>query len=148
LPPFPTYTITQELAWDDTIAWLLAEDIVDNGAIYADSVNPAFLDAIKPADTGMMGDAENGAALFTRLGCTGCHAVDSPNAGVGPSMVGLAAIAGERVAGLDAATYVRQAIVEPGAYAVEGYAAGVMIAYDALSEGELNDLVAYILSLE
>ena len=47
--------------------WLVEQEIVDNAASYEDSVNPSFLEAIKPADRGarVCGDPANGEALFT-----------------------------------------------------------------------------------
>ena len=50
LPPFPTYSITTESEWDDVVAWLTGQGIVETVASYQDSVNPTFLDAIRPAD--------------------------------------------------------------------------------------------------
>jgi NitT/TauT family transport system substrate-binding protein len=144
LPPFPTYAITQPLAWDDTITWLVEQDIVDNAAIYDDSVNPAFLEIIKPA--GMGGDPANGEVLFASLGCASCHAVDSDTVLVGPSLMGLSQEAGEAVAGLTAGDYVRQSIAEPGAYVVEGFS-DIMPPFDTLSDSDLNDLIAYLLTL-
>ena len=144
LPPFPTYEITNEEAWNDAIAWLLEQDIVDNGAAYADSVNPTFLEAIAPAP--VTGDAAQGETLFASLGCVGCHSLDG-TPGAGPSLAGIAARAGNTVAGQSAADYLHQAIVEPGAYVVEGYGP-IMPAYDTLSETDLASLVAYLLTLE
>lgn len=161
LPPFPTYAITQPLAWEDTMTWLEDEDIVDNAPGYQDSINPEPLAAltrpvvdeeeVEPDDveiTDLPGDPDNGAVLFANYGCSGCHAVDDPDAaGVGPSLAGFAARAGETVADLDTLAYTAEAILEPDAFVVEGYAEGVMPAYD-LPETELNDLVAYLLTLE
>jgi NitT/TauT family transport system substrate-binding protein len=150
LPPFPTYTITQPLAWDDTMDWLVAEDIIDTAPSYDDSVNPTFLDAITPADMGatLPGDPDNGATLFASLGCAGCHAVDSDAVLVGPSLMGIADETAEEVTDMSVADFLRQAIVDPGAEVAEGFPDGVMPAYDSLSEDEVNDLVAYLMTLE
>lgn len=144
LPPFPTYEITTEEAWNDTIAWLVEQGIVDNAATYEDSVNPSFLAAIAPP--AVTGDAAQGEALFASLGCVGCHSLDG-TPGAGPSLAGIAGRAGNMVAGLSAADYLHQAIVEPNAYVVEGYGP-IMPAYDTLSESDLAALVAYLLTLE
>lgn len=48
LPPFPTFEITQQKAWDDTMAWLVQQKIIDKAPDYASSVNSTFLDAIMP----------------------------------------------------------------------------------------------------
>ncbi len=149
LPPFPTYEITQPLAWDDTMQWLLDQNIVDNAASYEDSVNATFLDAIKPADmeTSAAGDPANGETLFNTLGCAACHAVDSETVMVGPSLKDVSEDAGEDVEGMSAEEYIRQSIVDPGAYLVEGFS-NVMPPFNTLSDSDLNDLVAYLLSLK
>jgi len=141
LPPFPIYEITNEAAWDDAVAWLIEQDIVESTASYADTVNPAFLEAIAPA-----GDAAQGEALFASLGCTGCHSLDG-TAGAGPSLAGIAGRAGSMVTGQSAEEYLRQAIVEPAAFVVEGFGP-IMPPYDTLSEADVAALVAYLLTLE
>lgn len=50
LPPFPTYEITTEAAWNDTMQWLVDQEIIGEKPSYESGVNPAFLDAIKPAE--------------------------------------------------------------------------------------------------
>jgi len=69
---------------------------------------------------------------------------------VGPSQAGLATRAATRVAGMSAADYIHQSIVEPNAHIVEGFAEGLMYQNYAtdLTEDQINDLVAYTLTLE
>ncbi len=141
LPPFPLYEITNEAAWEDTVAWLIEQGIVESTASYAEAVNPAFLEAIAPA-----GDAAQGEALFASLGCIGCHSLDGPS-GAGPSVAGIAGRAGSTVDGLSAEEYLHQAIVEPAAFVVEGFGP-IMPPYDTLSESDVAALVAYLLTLE
>jgi len=52
--------------------------------------------------------------------------------------------------GLSAEEYLRQLIVEPSAYVVEGFGEGIMPAGygDALSSEQVDDLVAYLLGLK
>lgn len=145
LPPFPTYAITQPLAWDDTMAWLVEQGIIDEAPSYESSVNPAFLEAIAPSASA--GDPANGETLFASLGCIGCHSLDGTPA-TGPTMQGIAEEVAEEFEGVDPADYLRESIVEPGAYVVEGYADGIMPAYTNLSESDLNNLIAYLLTLE
>jgi cytochrome c len=105
-----------------------------------------------------VGDAEAGQALFVAggdlslgaLACSTCHNVDNPNTLIGPSLQGVAERAGTRVAGEDAVTYLHQSIVDPNAYVVEGFAPGLMpqVYGDAFTEDQINDLVAYLLTLE
>jgi NitT/TauT family transport system substrate-binding protein len=51
LPPFPTYAITREGAWNDTMSWLVDQGIIEKAPPYADSVNASFIDAIRPAES-------------------------------------------------------------------------------------------------
>lgn len=50
LPPFPTYDITTESAWDDTMVWLVEQEIIEDAPAYADSVNTELLAQITPAE--------------------------------------------------------------------------------------------------
>jgi hypothetical protein len=54
------------------------------------------------------------------------------------------------VSGVSAAEYLRRSVTDPNADVVEGYVANVMPATygTQLSEEQLNDLVAYLLTLK
>jgi cytochrome c2 len=95
----------------------------------------------------MAGGAGNGETLFTSLGCIGCHTVETADDGAGPSLQGVATRAGERVDGLSAEDYLHQSLVEPEAYVVEGFDP-VMPSYADQPEQALNDLVAYLMTLD
>lgn len=104
--------------------------------------------------TGGSGDANAGKALFAQqtiganVGCITCHSLDGSKL-VGPSMQGIGSRAGKEVQGLSAEQYIHNSIVEPNAHAAEGYAVGVMPSYKGVvSDTQLNDLVAYLLSLK
>lgn len=100
------------------------------------------------------GSADAGKALFAQTtigsnaGCVTCHSLDGSSL-IGPSMQGIAGRAGKEVQGQTADQYVRASIVDPNSHAPEGYTVGVMPSYkDALSDTQLNDLVAYLLTLK
>jgi len=99
------------------------------------------------------GDVGEGAALFANVPgnapCSSCHYVDSEQMLVGPGMLGLGARAGDEVAGQDAVEYLRNSILHPNDHVVEGYPAQVMPQNygDFLTEDDINDLIAYLLSL-
>jgi glucose/arabinose dehydrogenase/mono/diheme cytochrome c family protein len=80
--------------------------------------------------------------------CVSCHRLDGAT-GIGPSLVGIAETAANRVAGLDATAYLRQSIVDPDSYVVEGYQSGIMYRDygDALTDYDVDALVSYVLSL-
>jgi ferredoxin len=83
-------------------------------------------------------------------GCAVCHSVVPGDDGVGPSLGSIAGVAGDRVPGLDAENYLRQSILLPDQYVLEGWPAGQMSPFyrDTLSEEDLNALIAYLLTLE
>ncbi|NNF58782.1 MAG: cytochrome c oxidase subunit II [Rhodothermaceae bacterium] len=87
--------------------------------------------------------AELGAQLYTSRNCNTCHSIDG-SPGTGPSWLG---IWGEPRPGSESGVvddnYVRQSIVNPNAYIVEGYP-GAMPAYDFLSDTEIRGLTAYM----
>jgi cytochrome c len=69
---------------------------------------------------------------------------------VGPTWYNLAETAELRVPAQSAESYLHTSIVSPNAYIVEGYSPNVMVQTYArsLSEGELADIVSYLLTLE
>ena len=96
-----------------------------------------------------------GAALFTQLGCQGCHNLDG-TAGVGPALNDAYYRAvkldnGQTVTADDA--YMRAAILQPDEQIVEGYQAGVMSAgitsiLPRLNSGNTTDaLLEYLKSI-
>ncbi|MFO7548440.1 MAG: c-type cytochrome [Acidimicrobiia bacterium] len=101
------------------------------------------------------GEPVDGEALFSqtvlegRAGCTTCHSLQEGVALVGPSLAGVGARAGDRVPGLSGKEYLRQSILDPDAYVVEPYSAGVMQSWDGiLSDAQVDALVSYLLSLQ
>jgi cytochrome c2 len=112
-------------------------------------------------DPETIGNVEQGHILFedpSRGRCTSCHTQDGSDVPTGPSLVGIANIAGKRIPGLSAVEYLEQSILDPSAYIVEGYQ-DRMKAYrivvpeevdymfaDMLTEKDLNNLVAYLLT--
>jgi mono/diheme cytochrome c family protein len=102
------------------------------------------------------GDVAAGESLFnqsligTQPGCVTCHSLEPGVTLVGPSLANVGADAGSRVSGQSADEYLRQSILEPNAYVVEGFGQGIMPAGygNELSEQQLNDLAAFLLSLK
>lgn len=104
------------------------------------------------------GDAANGEQLFQRQFdtaagpwmCTQCHNIANEERLIGPGMLNLNDRAGERIPGMAAEFYVYNSIIHPNDYIVPDYPANVMPANyeELLSEQDLYDLSAYLLSLE
>lgn len=104
-----------------------------------------------------VGDAANGEQLYSQTvigsnsapGCITCHSLEPDVVLTGPSHAGLANRAGSYKEGMSAEDYLRESIVDPDAHIVEGFTPGVMYQNfgDDLKASEINDLVAYMLTL-
>lgn len=91
------------------------------------------------------GNEPDGRSVFLARGCSGCHmAAGVDGGGIGPDLTDLARRAGDRVAGLDPAAYVRQSIRDPQAFVVPGYE-GIAMPALPLSNAELEAVVEYLL---
>ena len=89
--------------------------------------------------------ADRGKQIFTAAGCGSCHALsDVGTSGtVGPSLDNLAGASPQP--GLSPEEYVRESIVDPEAYVVEGFSRNGMPDYSQrLDEAEVTELVGYL----
>ena len=98
------------------------------------------------------GDAQAGEQIFTgeaSPSCSSCHSLEPDVTIVGPSLAGIASVAGQMVSGQSAEEYLHESIVDPDAYVVEGFPSGLMPSNygTQLSEQQVNDLVAYLMTL-
>jgi cytochrome c2 len=90
-----------------------------------------------------------GKALFNGT-CASCHATTDDDVIIGPSLAGVAERAGSRVPGEDADTYLRQSIVDPRAYTVEGFPDNMMPVNFAqvFSPEDIDAILAYLHTLK
>ncbi len=81
--------------------------------------------------------------------CATCHALEPDVVIVGPSLAGIATRAGTRVPGQSAEAYIRDSMMAPGDYVVAGFQ-NVMVRNlaDMLSSDQINDLIAFLMTLE
>ena len=117
------------------------------------------------AGCGAGGDPEAGERLYTSFtigradapGCVTCHSLVPGEIKVGPSHAGVASRAAEVIqqsnytgSATTAEGYLRESILDPNLYVESGFVPGVMYqGYSStLSEGQLADLVAFLLTLE
>lgn len=122
-------------------------------------------DSIKEARAAQAGDkAENGGGIAATIergqevsiqnACGACHNTDGAAGGIGPTWADLFGSEAEVVT-QDGQTititkdeeYIRESILDPEAKKMVGYEQGFMIAYDFLSETDIESLVLYIKSL-
>lgn len=107
-------------------------------------------------DQQVISSAEAGESLYyestlgVNTGCRVCHSLDPGVVIIGPSFDGVATAAKTRVPGLTAEEYLRQSIVDPDAFVVHGFDAGVMLQNfnETLSDDEIDNLVAFLLTFE
>ncbi len=109
-------------------------------------------------DEQTVGDVANGESLYKQPvigtanapGCSTCHSLEPGVVVVGPSHDGVGTRAATYVAGVSAEDYLRESIITPNAHIVEGFVEGVMYQNYAaeLTETEIDDLVAYLLTLK
>ena len=106
------------------------------------------------------GDPERGREIFediNRVLCERCHTLDG-SFDVGPSLLGISERAGDRIPELSAVEYLQQSILEPSAYLVDGFKDKMktyqvvdadevdFLMYGMLTQEELNDLIAFLLT--
>lgn len=87
--------------------------------------------------------------LGANAGCITCHSLDADTTLVGPSIAGVATRAATRVPGQTAEEYLRQSIVDPAAFVVDGFDPDRMPGDwgEVLTAAEIDSLVAYLLTL-
>src|SRR5215510_7762721 len=101
---------------------------------------PAAAAALSPAGA-------SGQELVQKWGCVTCHNFDKPDKLIGPSLWDIGA--------RQDANYIRESILEPDAYVVEGFPAGLMKGtldgsgfYQKVPLQDLNAIVDYLTSLK
>ena len=107
------------------------------------------IDAPPPPDVILGEKLFTDARIGPNTGCQICHSLEPDRRLVGPSLAGIAGVAGDRVSGLTAEQYLRQSILEPDAYVVDGYPAGQMLGgyEETLTNQEIDALVLFLLTL-
>lgn len=143
--PMPRVNLTN--AELDTLIEYLRWTSDTSGAVIAIEPTVASVVAAETADD----PVARGSTWFHQApaNCVSCHSLEPGVVIVGPSLAGIATRAGERVAGLSAAEYLRQSMIEPSAHVVEGFE-DVMAKNlaEVLSGEQITDLVAFLLTLE
>jgi nitric oxide reductase subunit C len=108
--------------------------------------------ALQPSTVNLPADpAARGRYWFTRppAACAGCHSLEAGVVIVGPSLAGVASRAASRVDGESAADYLRESILHPSAYVVEGFPDSMPHNFsEVLSSEQIDDIIAFLLTLE
>jgi mono/diheme cytochrome c family protein len=106
-----------------------------------------------PAPTPAPGAGEDpitrGLLVYNERGCGGCHTIDGVSAGiVGPNLSQVGSVAGTRKPDLAAEDYLRESILDPNAFLVEGFQPNIMPQNfnELIAPEQLDDLIAFLLS--
>ena len=142
--------------WSDAFDGPLREDQIRAVAAFIINFEPYALgEVVAPTPLAPLVDLSDpvalGRATFTEATCFACHTVSGLSEGIiGPALDGIASRAGDRVSGLSAEEYIRESILNPNAFMVEGFAEGIMLPNfgETLSEEQIDSLVAFLLTLE
>ena len=122
-------------------------DARDVAAYVASAAGRPGEDTGRLAGVGLAG-AKSGEQVFSAAGCGACHTLKpaGTKSSAGPALDQLARAATART-GLSAEAYVRQSIVEPDAFVVRSFRAGVMPRDYArrLKRAQIDALVDYLL---
>ncbi len=88
--------------------------------------------------------------IGTQPGCVTCHSLEADVVMVGPSLNAVGTRAGSTVAGQSAEDYLKASITHPDDHVVDGFDAGTMPVQlaDELSEQQVTDIVAYLMTLK
>ncbi|MBI4492501.1 MAG: c-type cytochrome [Chloroflexi bacterium] len=95
-------------------------------------------------------EAEKGLAIWKgEGGCIGCHAIAGMGGGqTGPGLSNIGNVAATRRPGMSAADYIRESILDPGAFVVQGFQPIMPSFKGRFSDEQLNQLVEFYLSLK
>lgn len=92
---------------------------------------------------------EQGRVVYENAGCGACHTINGISTGVvGPNLTNIGEVAATRRDDMAAREYIRQSILAPNAFVVEGFAANIMPQnfQDLLSEPDLEALIEFLLA--
>ena len=106
---------------------------------------PAATTAPEPTQA-PAGDAGNGESLYTANGCSGCHSTGTDKI-IGPGLAGVLQRAATRVEGMSAEAYIEQSIRDPGAFVVSDFSNVMPTTFDSLPDSDIQDLIAYLSTL-
>ena len=142
--------------WSDEFGGPLRKDQIETLAAFilnweataSGEVELVEIPAVEPSAEELEDPVARGLLLYNQSGCAGCHVIEGISVGaVGPNLTSIGEIAADRVDGYTAEEYIRQSIVNPSAYLVEGYDDLMLKTFaDTISDVQLDDLVAFLLA--
>jgi nitric oxide reductase subunit C len=96
----------------------------------------------------MTAEQQRGRQVFEQH-CQNCHSTIPDSIIVGPSLAGIARRADGRIEGVQAREYMKDSIMTPGKYLVEGYPDLMPTTLsETLNEEEVEAVLSYLMTLE
>jgi len=90
-----------------------------------------------------------GAQVYREKSCATCHQIGTGGGTGGPPLSHIATVAETREPGTSAEDYIRQSVLDPGAYVVPGYPDTMPRGLArGMSQEDFDDLVRYLLTLK
>jgi cytochrome c oxidase subunit II len=91
-----------------------------------------------------------GRRVFVDMGCAGCHALEGLSVStIGPPLINIATVAATRQPDLTAEEYIRQAILFPRMFMVEGYPDIMPVDFgDRMTDQQFEDLIFLLMQQE
>lgn len=143
-------------SWSDQYGGPLRPDQIQNIATFilnweATAVEGVVIEALPtptPSAEDLADPVARGRQVYLDNGCGGCHTIEGLTAGVvGPNQTNIGTVAETRIPGMSAEDYIRESILDPSAYVVEGYQDLMPKNYGELIEAnQIDDLVAFLLA--
>lgn len=114
----------------------------------SESTEPQEHYAARVAELLQDADPARGETLIVEMDCAACHVL-AAQVGVAPAFDGISERAATRRPPLTAAEYIYESILYPTRFVVEDYAGSMPQDFsERLSEEQLGDIMAYLLSLK
>jgi mono/diheme cytochrome c family protein len=143
--------------WSDRYGGPLRDDQIYNIAQFILNWEPTALEEYVPTKLAtptpspeeLADPIARGKQVFLDNGCSGCHTIEGVSTGtVGPNLTQIGVVATTRKPSLSAEEYIRESILDPSAYVVEGFPDNVMLKNfkELIDPSQLDDLVAFLLT--
>jgi mono/diheme cytochrome c family protein len=92
---------------------------------------------------------ERGAQVYREKNCQSCHQIGANGGSAGPPLTHIATVAESRKPGASAEDYIRESVLDPGAYVVSGYPDTMPRGLArGMTQEDFDDLVRYLLTLK
>jgi mono/diheme cytochrome c family protein len=105
--------------------------------------------AVGCAETAATDPIERGMQVYREKSCASCHQIAADGGGAGPPLGHIGTVAESRKPGTSGEDYIRESVLDPGAYVVPGYPDTMPRGLTrGMSQADFDDLVRFLLSLK